>query len=155
MAITINKKAYHDYEVLKTFESGIVLTGPEVKSIKNGRVNIKGGYAYIDSKKTPWLINVHVDFYPPAITYQIQNKYEPKQNRKLLLRKKEINYLIGKLNIKGLSLIPLKIFLKNNLIKVELGLVKGKKKKDKREDIKKRETKRKIERALKQKIKNS
>ncbi|MDD4996207.1 MAG: SsrA-binding protein SmpB [Patescibacteria group bacterium] len=142
-----NKKAYFDYEVIQTMEAGIVLSGPEVKSIKNGRVNLVGSYVYVDNNNVPLLINAHVDFYPPAA--QIQKNYNPTQTRKLLLHKKEISSLAGKLKIKGLSLIPLKIYVEHQIIKVQIGLVKGKKKWDKRESIKKREIKRKIEQSLK------
>ena len=87
-SITTNKKVYYDYEVLQSLEAGIVLSGPEVKSIKNGRINLSGGYVNIDSKGAVWLINVHVDPYAPAA--QVQKDYNPTQNRKLLLNKKEI-----------------------------------------------------------------
>jgi len=146
-SITTNKKAYHDYEVLQPLEAGIVLSGPEVKSIKDGRINLSGGYVNIDSKGFVWLINVHVDPYAPAA--QVQKDYNPTQNRKLLLKKKEIASLIGKVKTKGLTIIPLKVYTKHRIIKIEIGLVKGKKKWDKREDTKKRETKRKIEQSLK------
>ena len=145
--ITTHKKAYYDYEILQTFEAGIVLFGPEVKSIKNGRINLSGGYVKIDTKSIPWLINVHIDPYAPAAG--AQKDYNPTQNRKLLLHKKEIASLIGKLKIRGLSLIPLKVYTKRGIIKVEIGLVRGKKKWDKRETIKKKEIKRKIDQALK------
>ena len=144
--ITINKKAYYDYEVLQTFEAGVILSGPEVKSIKNGRINLSGAYVNIDAG-IPWLINVHVDPYPPAA--QVQRNYDPTQNRKLLLHKKEIASLIGKTKIRRLTIIPLKVYTKHNIIKIEIGLVRGKKKWDKRETIKKKETKRKIEQTLK------
>lgn len=151
MAITINKKAYHNYEILQTFEAGIVLTGPEVKSIKQGKINLKGSYVQINSQGIPWLINAHVDPYAPAA--QVQKEYDPTQSRKILLHKKEIDFLIGKLKTRGLSLIPLKVFVKNNIIKLEIGLARGKKKWDKREDIKKRDIDKKIKKALKEKFK--
>ena len=146
-SITANKRAYHDYEILQSLEAGIVLSGPEVKSIKNGRINLSGGYVNIDSRGTVWLINVHVDPYAPAA--QVQKDYNPTQGRKLLLNKKEIASLIGKIKTKGLTIIPLKVYTKHSIIKIEIGLVRGKKRWDKREDIKKRETKRKIEQSLK------
>lgn len=145
--ITTNKKAYFDYKIIQVMEAGIVLSGPEVKSIKNGRVNLAGGYVNINSNYVPRLINVHVDPYPPAAA--IQKNYNPTQTRKLLLHHKEISSLIGKLKTKGLSLVPLKIYVEHSIIKVQIGLVKGKKKWDKRESIKKREIKRKIEQSLK------
>ena len=145
--IIVNKKSYYNYEVLQTLEAGIVLSGPEVKSIKNGRVNLSDGYVSIDINKIPWLINVHIDPYTPAA--QIQKDYNPKQNRKLLLHKKEITSLIGKIKTKGLTIIPLKVYTKHNIIKIEIGLVRGKKKWDKRETIKKREINKKMQQALK------
>jgi len=145
--ITVNKKAYFDYEIIRAMEAGIVLSGPEVKSIKNGRVNLAGGYVNISSHNVPQLINVHVDPYPPAA--QAQKNYDPTQTRKLLLHQKEISSLIGKLKTKGLSLVPLKIYVEHRIIKVQIALVKGKKQWDKRETIKKREIKRKIEQSLK------
>ena len=147
MIITTNKKAFFDYEIIETLEAGIVLSGPEVKSIKNGRINLKGGYVSINAGKIPQLINVHVSPYPPAS--QVQKDYNPTQNRKLLLNKKEINFLIGKLKVKGFSLIPLKVYIKNRIIKLEIGLAKGKKKWDKREDIKQKDIKKKIQQELK------
>jgi len=145
--IATHKKAYFDYEILQTIEAGIVLSGPEVKSIKNGRINLSGGYVNIDRQDIPWLINIHVDPYAPAA--QVQKNYNPTQNRRLLLHKKEITSLIGKLKIRGLSLIPLKVYVERRIIKIQIGLVRGKKKWDKRETIKKREMKRKIEQLLK------
>jgi len=153
MAIIQNKKAYHDYEILQTMEAGIVLTGPEVKSIKNGRINLKGSYIKIDTQGIPWLINAHIDPYPPAAS--AQKEYNPEQKRKLLLHKKEINSLVGKLKTKGLSLIPLKFYLQKSFIKTEIALVKGKKKWDKRETIKKKDVERKIQTELKQKFKTA
>ncbi len=147
MIITTNKKAFFDYEIIETIEAGIVLSGPEVKSIKNGRINLKGGYVSINARKNPQLINVHVSPYPLAS--QVQKDYNPTQNRKLLLNKKEINFLIGKLKVKGFSLIPLKVYIKNRIIKLEIGLAKGKKKWDKREDIKQKDIKKKIQQELK------
>jgi SsrA-binding protein len=147
MVIATNKKAYFDYEVLETYEAGIVLTGPEVKSVKRGQINLVGGYVTIDNSQIPWLINVNIAPYPPA--WQIQQNYNPTRSRKLLLKKEEINSLIGKTKIKGLTIIPLKCILKGGLIKIEIGLCRGKKKWDKREEIKKRETERKIRQELK------
>ena len=145
--IAKNKKVYHDYEILKTFEAGVVLSGPEVKSARSGQINLTGGYITIDQQETPWLINVRIALYPPAFT--AQQNYDPLQNRKILLHKKEIISLIGKIKTQGLTLVPLRVYTKKGLIKIEVGLAKGKKKWDKRETIKKRETKRKIQRRLK------
>jgi len=135
--IATNKKAYFDYEILETLEAGVVLSGPEVKSAKYGKINLAGSYVALDGAGTPWLINAHIAAYPPA--QQVQRNYNPTQSRKLLLKKKEIINLIGKTKIKGLTLIPLKVYVKNGLIKIEIGLARGKKKWDKREAIKERE----------------
>ena len=138
--ITTNKKAYFDYEILETLEAGIVLSGPEVKSAKGGKINLAGSYVTLDGAGTPWLINAHIAAYPPA--QQVQQNYNPTQSRKLLLKKKEIVNLIGKTKIKGLTLIPLKVYTKKGFVKIEIGLARGKKKWDKREAIKEREWKR-------------
>ena len=145
--IAKNKKAYHDYEILKTFEAGVILSGPEVKSARSGQINLASGYITIDQQETPWLINIRIAPYPPAFT--AQQNYDPLQNRKILLHKKEIISLIGKIRTQGLTLIPLRVYTKKGLIKIEVGLVKGKKKWDKRENIEKREKKIKIQRRLK------
>ncbi len=146
--IAKNKKAYYDYNILETFEAGIVLTGPEVKSIKNGQIDLKGGFIALDNKSNCWLNNVYVAPYKPAA---LGPEYRTDKPRKLLLKKREINYLIGKLKIKGLTMIPLKVYTKGNLIKIEIGLAKGKKKWDKREAIKKKE----VEKKMRQQLKNS
>lgn len=137
MSITENKKARHNFKILDTFEAGLVLSGPEVKSIKKGSIDLKGSYIEIDKNSQAWLINSYVAPYRPAKSAQI--KYNPHQPRKLLLTKKEIRSLIGKQNEKGISIVPLKVFIKNRFIKIEIGLGKGKKKYDKREDIKKKD----------------
>lgn len=145
--ITVNKKAYHNYEILETDEAGIVLSGPEVKSVKQGRIDLSSGYVSIDQNQIPWLINVRIAPYPPA--KGIQENYNPSQPRKLLLRKKEISSLIGKIKIKGLTIVPLKVYNNKGFVKVEIGVARGKKKFDKREEIKKREVERKIKEELK------
>ncbi len=144
---TTNKKAFFDYQILEKYEAGIVLTGQEVRSIKGGNVSLMGSYVVIDEKLRPWLINAHVALYIHAAT---QARYDPLRSRKLLLKKKELNYLLGKTKIKGLTLIPLKIYTKGGLIKVEIGLAKHKRSVDKREIIKKRE----LDRDIKQRFKN-
>ena len=169
--LAINKKAYHDYEILETSEAGIILTGPEVKAVKLGQVSLTGGYSTIDKNNEVWLNNIHIAPYKPASGIQID--YNPLRSRKLLLKKKEISSLIGKINIKGYTLVPLKIYTKNKFtpleishfkrlpphrkqrgsltgfIKVEIGLCRGKKKWDKKEEIKKREIKKRIREVLK------
>ncbi len=142
-----NKKIYYNYQIIQTFEAGIALSGPEVKSVRAGQINLSGGYISCDPAGSLWLKNVHIAPYPPAFTNQ-QN-YNPLQNRRLLLHKKEISSLTGKISITGHTLVPLKVYTKNRLIKIEIGLAKGKKKWDKRETIKKRESERKIQQILK------
>jgi SsrA-binding protein len=148
--IAVNKKAKFDYELLEFFEAGIVLTGDEVKAIRNGQVNLKGSYVVFKNtlKILPelYLINATITKYKYSST-----KWEVYtiRSRKLLLKKSEINKLLGKASEKGLTLVPTKIYTKNNLIKLEFSLAKGKKKYDKREDIKKREIDRDIKRTLK------
>lgn len=145
--ITTNKKAYHNYKILNTLEAGIVLNGPEVKSIKSGNISLKGSYVTIDKNHEPYVINLHIGPYKPAN----QGKdYNPTREKKLLLKKRQISRLIGKINQKGISVIPLKVYTKNGIIKLEIGIGKGKKKYDKKEKIKKREVKRKINKRLKQ-----
>lgn len=140
-----NKKAYFDYEVLEKFESGIVLIGTEVKSIKGGRINLAG--SYIVSKDGEFfMINANVPPYQPK---NAPSDYDPLRSRKILLTKKEIDYLIGKVKEKGLTLLPLNVYTKRGKIKLEFGLAQGKKKFDKRETIKKRESEREIGRNLK------
>ncbi len=145
----INKKVRFDYEILEKIEAGLVLAGTEVKSIRAGNISLKGSYVTLKSSgKNPeaWLINAHVSPYKPAGD---QPGYDPERSRKLLLKKKEINYLIGKKKEQGLTLVPLSVYNRRSKIKVEIGLARGKKRYEKREDIKKREANRKIRRALK------
>lgn len=137
MTITTNKKAYHNYTISKTFEAGLVLTGPEVKSVKKGQIDLKGAYVLVGDNQEAWLVNSYIAPYKPA--KMVQKKYNPHQNRKLLLTKKELRFLIGKQKEKGTTLVPLKVYLKNRLIKLEIGIGVGKKKYDKREVIKKRD----------------
>ncbi len=138
--IVENKKAYFDYEILETFLAGIKLKGFEVKSVKEGNFNIVGSYSVIKDNEV-WLINSHIPLYKKASNIK---DYDERRTRKLLLKKSEIKYLIGKLKEKGLTLIPLEVYNINNLIKIKLGLGKIKRKIDKRETIKKRETEKKL-----------
>lgn len=140
--ITVNKKALHDFSVLEKFEAGIVLSGPEVKSIKTGHINLTGSYVSIDGKNQVWLVGTHIASYKPAAS--VQMGYSPNHNRRLLIHKKEIDYLRGKSHEKGLTILPISVYTKGSLIKLELGLVRGKKQFDKRESIKKREVERDI-----------
>lgn len=141
--ITENRKAIFDYEIKEKFEAGIELFGFEVKSAKQGNFNIVGSYA-INKNSEIFLINSEIQLLQPK---NITINYDPKRDRKLLLHKSEIKYLIGKLKEKFI-LIPLKTYIKNNLIKIELGLGKIRKKIDKRELIKKREINQKIKKIV-------
>lgn len=140
-----NKRAFFDYEILERWEAGLVLTGPEVKSAKAGQVNLKGSFVSVVAEK-PILLNCHIASYKPA--KRIQKEYDPTHTRKLLLNKHEIKSLIGKAAQKGLTLLPLSMYTKKGLVKVEIGLGRGKRKYDKREELKKRATDREIRRAL-------
>ena len=147
MAITTNKRAHYDYEILDKFVAGIVLTGAEVKSVKAGRADLKGSFVSIDNKQEAWLKNTYIAPYPPA--KREQKNYEPNRNRKLLLRSRETSPLIGSNKIKGQTLVPLKFFTQRGLVKLELGLGQGKKQRDKREQIKKRDFERKKSQLMK------
>lgn len=141
--VSANRKAYHDYSILDTFEAGLVLTGTEIKSIRAGAVNIRDAYAQPE-KGELWLFNSHIAKYDPGSLYN----HEPNRPRKLLLHKDQINFLVGKMTVKGLTLVPLKLYLKDGKAKVELGLAKGKKLFDKRQTIKERETRIEMEKAV-------
>ncbi|BCL62796.1 SsrA-binding protein [Desulfomarina profundi] len=140
-----NKKAYHDYHIDAKYEAGMVLSGPEVKSLRAGKVNLRDGYANVDSRGEVMLYNVHISSY----SFATHNPNEPLRVRKLLLNKREIKKLIGKLKEKGLALIPLKIYFKENgKAKVELGLARGKKQYDKRAALKEKQSKRELQRVM-------
>ncbi|MDQ0157087.1 SsrA-binding protein SmpB [Robertmurraya andreesenii] len=143
-----NKKAYHDYFIEDTFEAGIVLQGTEIKSIRAGRVNLKDSYAQIKNGEI-FLFGMHISPYEQGNRYN----HDPLRTRKLLLHRKEINKLIGETKEEGYSIVPVKLYLKNGYAKVLIGLAKGKKKYDKREDLKKKEAKRDIERAFRERQK--
>jgi SsrA-binding protein len=143
--LTENKKAYFDYEILETFEAGLVLAGHEVKSIKTGRAKLQGAHALIRAGEA-YIVGMHVSPYQQANT---PDGYDPDRTRKLLLTKKEIQYLVGKTAEKSLTLVPLQVYTTHGLVKLRIGLGRGKKKADKRQTIKTRESQRKIERTLK------
>lgn len=143
-----NKKAYHNYQILEKFEAGIALIGQEVKSIKTRGVNLLGSYVILKGDEVFW-IGAKIHPYQPK---NAPADYRPQRERKLLLKKSEIKYLIGKSRQKGLTLVPLKLYTKNGKIKLEFAISKLKKKFDKREEIKKREIEREIRRALKEKF---
>ncbi len=144
--ISDNRKARFLYEILDTYEAGIELVGTEVKSIRAGRVNLRDGYGLMRNGEA-WLLNVHISPYEASGDYF---NHDPRRTRKLLLKKQEINKLIGKLEQDGLTLVPLKLYFKRGWVKVALGLGKGKKLHDKRETVKKREDEREIRRTMKQ-----
>lgn len=139
-----NKKAGFDYEILEKFQAGVVLFGQEVKSIKTGHINLASSYVTLRDVE-PYLLGVKI---PPYQPNNAGADYREDRERKLLLNKKEINYLIGKTKTKGFSLIPLKIYENNGRIKVEFGLARGKKKYNKKEKIKKRDIEREVNREL-------
>lgn len=143
-----NKKAYYSYAILEKFEAGLVLIGQEVKSIRSGRINLAGSYVVIRDEEA-YLIGCNIPPYQPK---NAPPDYNPERSRKLLLKKSEIKYLIGKTKQKSLTLVPLRVYTKKQRIKLEFGIAKGKRKIDKRETIKKRETAREMRQAFKDKI---
>jgi len=144
-ALSENKKAYFDYQILDKFEAGISLVGQEVKSLKTRGVNLAGSYVMVRNEELFW-VGAKIPAYQPK---NAPSDYDVERSRKLLLRKNEIKKLLGKAKEKGLTLIPLRVYSKNAKIKLEFGLAKGKKEIDKRELIKKREIQKDIERELK------
>ena len=142
--LTENRRARYDYEILETYEAGLVLYGFEVKAIKTGHISLKGSYVIIKNNEA-YLLNAFIHPYQPA---NVPKDYNPERTRKLLLNKSEIRSLIGKSKQKGLTLIPLRLYTKRGKIKLEFGIGKGKRKIDKREKIKKREVEREIQRKM-------
>jgi SsrA-binding protein len=140
-----NKKARFSFDIIEKFEAGIVLTGQEVKSIKSGRINIASSYVTFQDEEA-FLVNAKIPPYQPK---NAPSDYNPERKRKLLLKKKEIKYLIGKSQEKNLTLIPIKVYIKKRKIKIEFGLARGKKEINKKEQIKKLEEERRIRRILK------
>jgi len=143
--IATNRKAYHNYTIEDKLEAGIMLLGSEIKSIRNGQINLKESYASFQGDEL-WLLNSHISHYKPAN----RENHDPLRPRKLLLHRRELNKLMGKLQEKGLTLVPLKLYLKNGLAKVELGVGRGKRKYDKRQALKAKDDNRQIQRALRQ-----
>ena len=141
--VAVNRRAYHDYFIDEKYEAGVMLTGTEIKSVRNGRANLRDGFVRIDSGEA-WLENVHISPYAQG---NVMNQ-EPLRSRKLLLHRKEISSLIGKVKQKGYTLIPLRMYIARNHAKVEVGLARGKRQFDKREAIAEREAKREIARAV-------
>ena len=142
-AIVTNRQAYRDYFILETFEAGIALKGSEIKSIRKRQANLKDGFAKVE-KGEFFLYNLHISPYE----FARRDETDPKRPRKLLLKKSQIKYLFAKMSEKGLTVIPLKIYLKRSFAKVQIALAKGKKFYDKREALKRKEAKREIDRAL-------
>ena len=141
-----NKKAYHDYFIDDTYECGIELFGTEVKSVRMGHASIKEAFVRIEKDGQVWVHGMHISPYEKG---NIFNR-DPLRSRKLLMHKQEIRRLFGKIREKGFTLVPLKVYLKGSLVKVEIGLARGKKLYDKRQDIAKKDAKRDMERAFKE-----
>ena len=145
--VATNRRARHKFELVETMESGVVLQGSEVKSLRDGKASINEAYAVINDGEL-WLRGAHIPPYPPAA----DQNHEPERARKLLLHRREIERLIGKTAEKGLTLVPTRIYFKGPHAKVELALAKGKEGRDRRRDIQKRDVDREIERDYKQKL---
>jgi len=143
--LAINKRALFDYVILEKFEAGLVLFGHEVKSVRDKRMSLLGAYVTI-SRGSAWLINSHIPLYPKAGP---KPDYDPDRSRRLLLHKRELDRLAGKMEQKGLTLVPISVYTKGSQIKIEFGLGRGKKQFEKRETIKKRDIDREIRRSLK------
>ena len=139
-----NRKAFHDYHILETFEAGVVLVGTEVKAIREGRVNLRDSFGRVEGSEV-WVYNVHISPY----THRGYAHHEPTRKRKLLLRREEIRKLVGKTVERGMTLVPLRMYFKNGRVKVALALAKGKQAHDKRDAIKKREVDRETRAAVK------
>jgi SsrA-binding protein len=140
--VATNRKAQHDYFIEESFEAGLVLTGSEIKSVREGRVNLRDGYARITNGEV-WMCNVHVSPYEHG-----DSRLEPDRDRKLLLHKREILRLLARTQTKGLTLIPLRVYVRDGRAKVEIGLAKGKRQYDKREAIAERDAERDLEREM-------
>lgn len=142
--IAHNRKAFHDYHILETFEAGLVLAGSEIKSIRAGQVNLKDAYARPEDGQL-WLYNSHISHYKAAS----RNQHDVDRRRKLLMHRKQIDSLVDKLTQKSLTMVPLRLYIKGGIAKVELGLAQGKRQYDKRDAIARRETAREIDRTMK------
>ncbi len=140
--LATNRRARHDYHILQTMEAGVALSGPEVKSIKRGSISLAGSYIRIDRNGSAKLVGCHIAAYPPAAG--MQRGYDPSRERQILLRRTQLNALIGTLKQSGLTFLPLSVYTKGSLIKLELGVARGKQQHDKRAAIKKREVEREI-----------
>ena len=145
--IADNRKAFHDYHILETFEAGIALLGTEVKGIREGQANLRDSYARVE-KGEIWLFNVHINPY----SHRGYVDHDPRRKRRLLLHKHEIRKLIGKTVEKGLTLVPTKLYFKNGKVKVAIALAKGKQDHDKRETLRRREADRETRAAVKERV---
>ena len=143
--IAENRKAFHDFHILETYEAGVALLGTEVKSIREGNVNLRDSFARVESGEL-WIYNVHINAY----SHRGSSNHEPTRRRKLLLRRAEIRKLIGKTIEKGMTLVPTRMYFHNGYVKVAISLAKGKKAHDKRETLKRRETDRETRAAVKE-----
>jgi len=146
--VTKNRKARHEYHVLETYEAGLALKGTEVKSLRSGKANLQDSFARVENGEL-LLYNMHISPYEQGNQFN----HEPKRTRRLLMHKREIMRLFGKTREKGLALIPLQVYFKDGLAKIELALAKGKKIYDRRDDIAARDARREIERAVKERSK--
>ena len=144
--VSDNRKARYLYEILETYQADIALEGTEVKSIRAGKVNLQDAYALIRGGEA-WLLNAHISPFEKASVYF---NHDPRRTRKLLLHKEQINKLLGQVEQKGLTLVPLKMYLKEGRVKVDIAVGRGKKLHDKRDDIRQKDDKRAMERAMKQ-----
>lgn len=142
--ITVNRKARHEFTILQSFEAGIALQGTEVKSLRQGKINLTDAYAQVKDGEV-WLVNSHINVYDHGNI----NNHDPLRKRKLLLKKSEIRKLEKAVNEKGNTLIPLRFYFKSGIVKVELAIAKGKKVYDKRQDIAKRDAERELDRKVK------
>ena len=143
--IAENRKAFHDFHILETFEAGVALLGTEVKAIREGRVNLRDSYGRVEGGEV-FVMNIHISPY----SHRGYSDHEPLRRRKLLLHKQEIRKLVGKTTERGMTLVPLRLYFRNGLVKMAIGLAKGKKEFDRRETIKRRETDRETRAAVKE-----
>ena len=143
--IAENRKAFHDYHIVDTYEAGLALLGTEVKSIREGNVNLRDSFARVEAGEV-WIYNVHISPY----SHRGYSDHEPTRRRKLLLHRREIRKLIGKTVERGMTLVPVRLYFRNNRVKVALGLAKGKQARDKRETIRAREADRETRAAMKE-----
>jgi SsrA-binding protein len=146
-SIAENRKAFHDYHIVETFEAGVALLGTEVKAIREGNVNLRDSYARVEDGEV-WILNVHINPY----SHRGYADHEPTRKRKLLLRRQEIRKLIGRTVERGMTLVPTRMYFKNGHVKVAIGLAKGKQDHDKRETVKKRDAERETRAAVKERI---